>query len=95
MAAKLHGWDEERLVGYQWESRWYSSQVETIRYGTVKDDSLTTTSLQNLSELVKPPPTTTVTEEQKAESTTRGLGEVLGITEEEEKELAELMEDDI
>jgi hypothetical protein len=49
-----------------------------------------------LSELVKPPPP--ATEEKKVttvESTTRGSGEVLGLTEEEEKELAELMEDDI
>jgi hypothetical protein len=69
--------------------------VETIRCGRLKDDSLMPTSSQNLSELVKPPPPATVTEDQKAETTTRGLGEELGLTEEEEKELAELMEDDI
>jgi hypothetical protein len=53
---------------------------------------LIATSSQNLSELVKPPPPA---KEQNVENTTHESGEVLGITEEEEKELAELMEDDI
>lgn len=51
---------------------------------------------QRLSDLIVPPPP--VTEEQKtttAEGVTRGSGELLGLTEEEERELAELMDDDI
>ena len=61
-----------------------------VRYGERR--FLIATSSQNLSELVKPPPPA---KEQNVENTTHESGEVLGITEEEEKELAELMEDDI